>query len=142
MVVEAVVTDHDLFYVNPHQREIDAVVEEHRQKIGATKMHVTAAPGATPEDVRRELRLVDEALAEYYALPLVTRMKAHIQQLEDKLHQASKLGQCRIDEMLDETPRERKLRKALFNLGDIIGVDTGYAIEYAKKPQKPSQWDR
>jgi len=111
---------------------IDAVVEEHRIKAGASRLHVSLGPNATAESVRRELERCDAQMAQYAAIPEVVRLKARVKWLEDRIQEIGNLAVRDVTTFLDESDEVRRIKSDIFSLTDCIpDADIPHAIAFA-----------
>lgn len=109
---------------------LEGVIEQHRQNIGAERLHVCLGPKATPETLKVELERVQGKLAAFDAFPETTQLRAELAQAKDRLRQIGKLGQATVAEIHDEHPATRELRLKVFRLADFFALDLEAAIEF------------
>lgn len=88
-------------------RAIDDVIEEHRVRIGADKVHVTLGSNPTPEGVEQELIKLEEKSKIYASFTREEQLNAQIFRLRAVLRNVAK--KC-----------HRQLYEEIFSLVDLV----------------------
>lgn len=111
----------------------DEVIEEHRVKIGANRVHVSLGPDATPETLREELERQRKVGEEWNSFPIELRLRAEIEQLHERLRRICRLSQSDFREYETQHPDVSALKKAIFRETDIIALNRSEAIAFCRK---------
>ena len=120
------------------QNELDceAVVEEYRKLIGATKVHVDYVPGVDPKVLRENLLGVQSQFDELHSYPIELQLRAEIAQLEGRLSRLGKLAQVDFRTAFDEPEGVRELRHKIFTETDIISTNLSESLAFCRAHSK------
>lgn len=97
-------------------RAIDDVIEEHRVRIGADKVHVTLGSNPTPEGVEQELIKLEEKSKIYASFTREEQLNAQIFRLRAVLRNVAKKCHRQLHE--ETVPVSRLLE--IFSLVDLV----------------------
>ena len=118
--------------------KIDEVIEAHRVKIGADKVHISLAPGATAEHVQKFFDDMTVLKDRYNSFSPLEQEKAKVARLRALLSRICKLGKRRLDDNLSQDTID--LKHQIFSLTDMIAdVDMDKEIEWMELNRKSSK---
>lgn len=113
--------------------EIDAVIEEHRQLVGAEKVHLSLGPDANAENIRSSLEEIRNKTKQYHEFSELEQEKAKVARLRARLSRICKLGQTDYRKFSEQHEDVTKLKREIFNLTDLIAdIDLEKDTEWMK----------
>lgn len=115
-------------------KTFEQVIEEHRIRVGAIRVHVDYDPTTTPEDLETVLLAQEASRLRWKSIPETIRLKSQIARLRDLITQISRLGQRDHKTFMEETEEMREIRSKINRLTDLIpDVDEGVDMEWCRK---------
>ena len=96
---------------------IENVIEAHRIKVGADRLHVSIAKGCTPEQLDRELTNLENQFEKYNSFTPLEQERAKVARLRARLKTIAKM--CQKDVREPETEEMRNFRLAIFAIADV-----------------------
>ena len=111
----------------------DAVVEQHRIKIGATKMHVDYNPERDPAELAAALDKLHTTMTLFDSIDPLTKAEAKIARYEALIKEVRELGRSTVEAFLSESEEVRALRRKVFRLTDMATFEqVDDTIAYAR----------
>jgi len=115
-------------------RTHDEVVEAHRIKIGADRVHVSYNPDCDPEELAKALDDANNYLDMFHSIDPITKLEAEVDRLRNLIREVSKLSRTNIADFSTQSEEVFELKGKFFALVEMQLYDQpSYTIEFAKK---------
>jgi hypothetical protein len=110
-------------------KTVDQVIEEHRIRIGAKRVHVSCAPNVTPDALEKALLHVEETDRIFNNIPETFKLQYEVDMLRRRLSEICKLSKTNINDFVTQSDEMSKLKSKLFELTDMVYVNKSDVIK-------------